>query len=307
MEVQTRESMAGGGEHVVQFYDQDVDLARAVGDYLTSAVGAGDVAIVIATEEHRRSFEAQMAAAGVDTTQARRDGSVLWLDAAETLSQFTDHGRVDAKRFRSTVGERVREAAETGRELKAYGEMVALLWDEGHVLGAIELEKLWNRLAEEFHFSLFCAYHMHSVAGEEHTDALHEVCRLHTAVIDEAKTRFYADPDAPSAARRFVAGLLGRRPYGDRIDAGDAQLVISELATNAVIHAGTPFSVSVRCDGSVVRLSVQDWSDMQPVMRDGNPAASSGRGLRLIAMVSRSWGVEYGPDGKTVWAELPLR
>jgi hypothetical protein len=248
-----------------------------------------------------------MSRAGVDTARARREGSIIWFDAAETLSRFVTEGEVDPEGFRDVVGSVVRDAAATGREIKAYGEMVALLWEAGHVLGAIELEKLWNRLAAELRFSLFCAYHIQSVAGEEHADALHEVCRLHTAVMHEAKARFRSGPDAPLAARRFVAGLLGRRPYGDRIDPHDAQLVVSELATNAVIHAGTPFSVAVRSDGSSVRIAVQDWSSMQPVMRDMNPVALSGRGLRLIAMVSRAWGVEYGPNGKTVWAELALR
>jgi hypothetical protein len=301
-----RETMMGGGEHIVQFYDQQEDLARAVGDYLTAAVAAREIAIVIASEQHRLLFEAEMARAGVDTAQARRDGSVIWLDAAETLGRFVHEGQVDSDGFQQVVGSLVHEAAQTGRGIKAYGEMVALLWEAGHVIGAIELEKLWNGLAAEVSFSLFCAYNINSAAGEEHAGALHEVCRLHTAVIDDATARFRAGPDAPFAARRFLAGLLGRRPYGDRVDPYDAQLVVSELATNAVVHAGTPFSVGVRYDGSAVRISVQDWSSTQPIMRESNPHALSGRGLRLIATVSRAWGIEYGPDGKTVWAELAL-
>jgi anti-sigma regulatory factor (Ser/Thr protein kinase) len=307
MAVEMRETMMGGGEHVVQFYDQDGDLARAVGDYLSVAVIGGEVAIVIATEAHRRAFEAEMADAGVDVAQARRDGLIIWLDAGETLSRFVRDGQVDPQGFRDVVGSLVRRVADTGREIKAYGEMVALLWDDGHVLGAIELEKLWNDLATELRFSLFCAYHAHSVAGEDQADALHEVCRLHTAVVDEARARFGAGPEAPFAARRFLAGLLRRRPYGDRVDAHAAQLVLSELATNAVMHAGTPFSVAVRCDGSTIRISVQDRSSRQPIMRDEKPGALSGRGLRLISMVARAWGVEYRPAGKTVWAELALR
>jgi anti-sigma regulatory factor (Ser/Thr protein kinase) len=306
MAVEMRETKMRGGEHVVQFYDHQDDLARAVGEYLSSAVASREIAIVIATEAHRQAFEAEMADAGVDTDQARRDGSIIWLDAAETLGRFVHDGQVDPKGFREVVGSLVREAAKTGRGIRAYGEMVALLWEAGHVLGAIELEKLWNGLAGELSFSLFCAYHIHSASGEEHAEALHEVCRLHTAVIDEATARFRAGPDAPFAARRFLAGLLGRRPYGERVNPHDAQLVVSELATNAVIHAGTPFSVGVRCDGSTVRISVQDWSSTQPIVRETNARALSGRGLRLIAMVSRAWGIDYGPDGKTVWAELPL-
>jgi anti-sigma regulatory factor (Ser/Thr protein kinase) len=306
MAVEMRESMMRGGEHVVQFYDHQEDLARAVGEYLSAAVAAGEIGIVIATEAHRHAFEAEMADAGVDTDQARRDGSIIWLDAAETLGRFVNDGQVDPAGFREVVGSLVREAAETGRGIKAYGEMVALLWEAGHVLGAIELEKLWNGLAGELSFALFCAYHINSAAGPEHAEALHEVCRLHTAVIDDATARFRAGPDAPFAARRFLAGLLGRRPYGKRVNPHDAQLVLSELATNAVIHAGTPFSVGVRCDGSTVRISVQDWSSTQPIVREPDPRALSGRGLRLIAMVARAWGIDYGPDGKTVWAELAL-
>jgi anti-sigma regulatory factor (Ser/Thr protein kinase) len=184
--------------------------------------------------------------------------------------------------------------------------MVALLWEAGDVLAAIELEKRWNALAEEVCFSLWCAYHTQSVAGEEHAGALHEVCRLHNAVVDDAQARFQAGPDAPFAARRFVSSLLARAPYGARVATDDVHLVVSELATNAVIHAGTPFSVSVCCDGSAVRIAVHDWNSTEPVMRDASLAARSGRGLRLVDAVSREWGVDPAPDGKTVWAELPL-
>ncbi|HKO27753.1 MAG TPA: MEDS domain-containing protein, partial [Solirubrobacteraceae bacterium] len=180
MAVEMRETMVGGGEHVVQFYDRADDLSLAVGAYLIAAVNAGQVAIVIATEPHRVAFEDDMARAGVDTTQVRCDGSVIWLDAADTLERFMRDGNVDPQGFQEVVGSVVRAAAQTGREIRAYGEMVALLWDAGHVLGAIELEKLWNSLAVELSFSLFCAYHVHSVAGDEHADALREVCRLHT-------------------------------------------------------------------------------------------------------------------------------
>ena len=307
MSVETRESMPGGGEHVVQFYDHDGNLARAVGDYLACGVADGDQAVVIAAEAHRREFEAVMAASGVDPERAAGDGQVLWLDARATLEQFVTEGEVDPKRFRDVVGELMRQVSNRDRPVRAYGEMVALLWDEGDVLGAIEVEKLWNALAREFHFSLWCAYHTRSVAGEEHADALHEVCRQHSAVVEDARARFRAGRDAPFAARRFVAGLLACRPFVGRVAADDVQLVVSELTTNAVIHAGTPFSVSISCGDDAIRISVQDWNRIQPIVRDGAPNARSGRGLRLVAAVSSDWGVEPAPDGKTVWAELPLR
>ncbi len=162
------------------------------------------------------------------------------LDAAEVMSRFIHAGRIDPDAFRDAIGGVVRAAQQGGRRVRAYGEMVALLWDAGDVLGAIELEKLWNELGRELQFALWCGYHIHSAAGQEHADALHQVCHLHTAVIDEASAHFRAGPDAPFAARRFVTGLLARRPYAGRVVDDDVQLVVSELATNAVIHARHP-------------------------------------------------------------------
>jgi hypothetical protein len=291
---------------VVQFYDRESELARAIGAYLTEAVQVGAVSIVIATPAHRAAFQAELAGVGLDPTELGRDGTIAWLDAAETLSGFMSEGRVDPEAFQAVVGECLRGVARSGRPIRAYGEMVALLWDAGDVLGAIELERLWNGLASEVQFSLWCAYHGHSLAAHEHADELHEVCHLHTSVIDGATARFAAGADSPLAARRFVSSVLARRPYEGRVNVGDAKLVVSELATNAVVHAGTPFTVSVSYDGSTARISVRDWSATQPVVRSGALNALSGRGLHLVATIGADWGVDEDRDGKTVWVELPL-
>jgi anti-sigma regulatory factor (Ser/Thr protein kinase) len=315
MKVQTPEIIAGTGEHVVQFYDHDTDLARAVGAYLAQALRTGDVSIVLATPEHRAAFREELAAAGLAPGELD-SGAIVWLDAAATLVRFMPDGRIDPDAFHDVVGGLVREASECGRakrsrsasgRVRAYGEMVALMWDAGDVLGAIELEKLWNELAREFEFSLWCAYHGHSLAVHDHADELHDVCHLHTCVIEEATARFAAGAEAPLAARRFVSSVLTRRPYEDRVHLGDARLVVSELATNAVLHAGTPFSVSVRYTGSAVRIAVRDGSPTRPVLRNGGPASLSGRGLHLVQAIAEAWGVDSDPDGKAVWAELPLR
>ncbi len=84
----------------------------------------------------------------------------------------------------------------------------------------------------------------------------------------------------------------------------DAELVCSELATNAVVHARTPFSVVARRKRSGVRISVHDGSPVTPALRDNGPTAFSGRGLRLVALLARRWGVESTGAGKTVWADL---
>jgi hypothetical protein len=61
--------------------------------------------------------------------------------------------------------------------------MVTLLWQAGDVLSAIDLETLWNELAGELPFSLYCSYRSDSMMGHAQADALHEVCRLHSSVV----------------------------------------------------------------------------------------------------------------------------
>ena len=129
--------------------------------------------------------------------------------------------------------------------------MVALLWDAGDVVAAIELEESWNELSGEFPFALLCGYHSASVLGDDHAAALREVCRLHSSVLRPAPGRpypapaevsayFTAQPDAVRAARQFVVDALGRWGHAGWL-LEDAELVMSELATNALAHARTTF------------------------------------------------------------------
>jgi anti-sigma regulatory factor (Ser/Thr protein kinase) len=306
------------GDHVVQFYEHESELAETVGRYLSYATQAGGVAIGIATEAHRRAFVAELEAAGVDSAKACRDGILILLDAATTMASFMPEGRIDRDVFRQVVGSIIRQGGETGRPVRAYGEMVALLWDAGDVLAAIELEKLWNELGHELEFSLLCGYHSEAVQGDEHAEAWRQVCHLHSSVLHapapddpdarysrdtEASAQFPAERDAPHRARHFVADTLRRWGYaGTLVD--DAQLLVTELATNAVVHARSTFSVVARAKESGICVSVRDASPVEPTLRDHSPTAPSGRGLHLVAALSANWGVEVTADGKTVWAEL---
>jgi hypothetical protein len=117
---------------------------------------------------------------------SRAGGSWLALDAAATLLRFTVGGKPDAAGFDREVGGPIRQAARTGRPIRAFGEMVALLWDADLVTAAVELEMMWNDLGRQHPFALFCGYPAASVNGEDVTGALAEVCRLHAAVITGA-------------------------------------------------------------------------------------------------------------------------
>ncbi|MDA0160625.1 MEDS domain-containing protein [Solirubrobacter ginsenosidimutans] len=295
------------GQHVVQFYVRDAELVEGAGGYLSQGVFAGAVGIVIATEAHRAAFEAHLRSAGVDVAAERDVGTLVWLDAATMLARFMHEGAVDRDAFFEVVGSVVHSAAATRRPVRAYGEMVALLWDAGNVIAAIDLETLWNELGTRVPFSLYCAYRRTSVVGHEHADALKRVCHLHSAVVTaprvETSWEFSADRAAPGRARDLLVDALRHLGHdGELLD--DARLVVTELAANAVVHASSSFSVSVREEGSSVRILVGDRSPVAPAMREASVTRLSGRGMQLIAAVATRWGVVFTPDGKVVWAEL---
>jgi anti-sigma regulatory factor (Ser/Thr protein kinase) len=110
------------------------------------------------------------------------------------------------------------------------------------------------------------------------------------------------DPEAESVgrARRFTAGLLD--DHIDQMRRADIVLCVSELVTNAVLHAGTACVLTVVVTGPHVRLAVRDSGAALPAPRE--PEINGGRGLRILAQIARDWGVEPHPLGKTVWAEL---
>jgi anti-sigma regulatory factor (Ser/Thr protein kinase) len=85
-----------------------------------------------------------------------------------------------------------------------------------------------------------------------------------------------------------------------------AELLTSELVTNALLHAGTDLTVHVLSagSGSVVRVAVDDGSAVAPALRDPDAGALGGRGLPLVASLATRWGWEPLPVGKRVWFEV---
>lgn len=108
---------------------------------------------------------------------------------------------------------------------------------------------------------------------------------------------------AVAGARRHVREILRRLGAEDLEES--AELGVSELATNAMLHARTTFSVSVRTTGQGrVRVEVHDSSPVPLQLRRFGLSATTGRGLRLVASVSSAWGIEVSSGtGKTVWFE----
>ena len=174
---------AGHRDHVVLFYRDEQELTERVSEYLFPAVQDGGVAIVVATPDHRRSFERQLAGVGVDVAAARARGCYLAPDARETMRGFMVAGWPDPGGFWQAISPLLRQAAKAGQPVRVFGEMVSLLWDAGLIDAAIEVEAMWNELAGQYPFALLCGYPALPVSCAHHHDALAEVCSVHTQVI----------------------------------------------------------------------------------------------------------------------------
>jgi len=115
----------------------------------------------------------------------------------------------------------------------------------------------------------------------------------------QASEEFPGEAASVAAARRFVRGALAS--WGADGWEFAATSMVSELATNSVLHARTAFRVELAFNGQVLRLEVSDASRRAPVRKPHSQEATTGRGLDLVVALSSSWGVEQRAEGKTVW------
>lgn len=183
--------------HIVQFYEREDFLYDNVAHFLAAGLTAGEPVIVIATQAHRTAFATRLKLNAIDVAAVTATGQLTLLDAEETLAQFMVGDAPDWERFRQVVGA-VIEKSRTGREglrVRAYGEMVDLLWRAGNRQAAIALEELWNDLSHEHSFSLLCAYVMGNFYRSGDTDPFEHVCRTHSHVIPAETISLVEDGD----------------------------------------------------------------------------------------------------------------
>jgi len=127
---------------------------------------------------------------------------------------------------------------------------------------------------------------------------------VNDGAVMERHDRLPPEPSSASAARRFVADAIERTPLACSSVGDTAVLLVSEVVTNAVLHAGTSIRVTVRIERSSVRVEVRDGSVALPSRRHYDEGAATGRGLELVELLATSWGTEQERNGKVVWFEV---
>ena len=170
-------------EHLVQIYPDERLFLDSLERFAVGGLRRGESVVIIATRVHRAALDERLTAYGIDLDSAKRRDQYISLDAAETLSTFMVDGWPDTLRFRQTVSEILRRAGGDGRRIRAFGEMVALLWAQGNNGATVRLEYLWHQFCEERGFSLFCAYPQTGFTQDSFS-SMKEICSLHSKVVN---------------------------------------------------------------------------------------------------------------------------
>jgi hypothetical protein len=167
----------------VCFYEDVRSLSRTVAGFIGAGLMADQPAVVIATASHGAAIRDQLLAAATDSARRIQRGELIMLDADDLLNRFMVDDMPDTQRFEETIGPiMARAAGSRKRIVRAYGEMVDLLWIRNNPAAAISLEMLWNQLIATSKCSLLCGY---SSTGVGHGDGFNRICDQHSHVVSQ--------------------------------------------------------------------------------------------------------------------------
>ena len=199
--------------HFVQLYEADeAALAQNVVRYFWEGLRRGDGVLMIAGAGHQELFCGHLDRLGVDLSVLLRSQQLVCWDAQQTLAQFMINGQPDWQSFESVMRTAMRHVHPArGDGLRAYGEMVGILWKARMFATSIRLEQLWNKLLEQSNFSMYCAYAIDVFDEEAAVANLEGVLCTHTHMIPSRP-----DGTLEAALNRSMDEILGSRAEGLR-------------------------------------------------------------------------------------------
>ena len=193
--------------HVVQFYDNDEALlVTKVSHFLREGWKANDSLVSVGTANRNLVIADELNSLGVDVAAAVNSGRLLFIDAEDLLGRITSKGQPDWKCFDTVVGATVRRMNDGGSAVRAYGEMVGILWSRGQKEAAVQLEAHWNRLIRSSRLALFCAYPIDVLSHDFDKHGVDAVLCAHTHLMPSS-----ANGDLGSAVDRAMRDELGER------------------------------------------------------------------------------------------------
>lgn len=193
--------------HYAQFYISPEFLVERVAKYASLGLTHEAGVILFAVPEHIFLLE-RILEKSFDLEKLTSRGQLVIKDANEALALFMEDGRPNPQRFEAAFGGLITEMSKKFSLVRAYGEMVNILWEQENKQGTFELEELWTALAQKQKFSLMCGYSMKNFANVDVTSDFTSVCGCHSHVYpDENYVAAAGDSDQ---YRRLIAELQQR-------------------------------------------------------------------------------------------------
>src|SRR2546426_6554769 len=207
-------------DHIVQLYQDQDFLNRAVCRFAGAALANGEGIILVPTATHWNGFRPRLEAEGVDVEAARERGQLTVVDADELLPRFIRDAMPDSPIFLGLAGDIIGQARARGRYQKVrwWGEMVNVLWERGDVAASMALEDLFDQLGREHEIALFCSFVMDNFDGDVHTHMLPRLGTNHSHLIpvedyarlERAVADALRETVGPDEARVLESRLLSR-------------------------------------------------------------------------------------------------
>ena len=170
-------------DHLVQIYENDETFLDILEGFVSTGFLAKESVIIIATPEHIVALNKRLLQRGFDLEALMVTDMYFALDAHEMLSKIIRNNWPDEAAFIEIVATLIQRARKAGSKVRAFGEMVAILWSQGMNGATVRLESLWNKLHEQKDFTLYCAYPKSGFTQSAH-HSLNTICQAHSRVID---------------------------------------------------------------------------------------------------------------------------
>jgi hypothetical protein len=173
-------------DHVVQIYEDDAIFLDSLTGFVGGGINAGDAVIVIATAAHLKALHDRLRSYALNVDSLVAESRYIPLNAEETLAKFMVNDWPDETLFMETVSKLISKAGKNNRRIRAFGEMVAILWAQGNDGATIQLEHLWNKFSKQSQFCLFCAYPKAGFTKDMNV-SITDICGCHSRVLDGSK------------------------------------------------------------------------------------------------------------------------
>jgi hypothetical protein len=170
-------------DHLVQIYENDIIFLNTLEGFVGDGFLKNESVIVIATPEHIHNLNLRLINQGFDIDALKATDQYILMDASDAAAEFMLGDWPDDKLFTSFVSSLFARAQSGNRKVRVFGEIVSVLWHQGHTGATVQLENLWHRLQHENRFCLYCAYPKSGFTQDSNA-SLEKICNAHSKVID---------------------------------------------------------------------------------------------------------------------------